>query len=391
MKTLKELLELRAKALKQMETLAEERGASMDETTLATIKSFKDDIEGIDLQISAIEEMRSVAVRSSKPVEDKVADTKAEFRSSFVDYMRGKINNEQLQQRVMQAGTATAGLELVPDEFYRTLLDKILEYGMLFSDANVLTTANHGDLLIPTSDDTGNAGAWTAESGAITPADFVTGNITMKAYKVTTAIVVSTELLEDAFFDIETYIASALGVRLARTFESAFINGDGTGKPLGIIADTNTVAKTTAVLNVTDEADMLELIYALSPSLRVGGIVYASDAMIKAMTGWLDTTGRPLLQQNSDATQANGISMSLYGYPVKVNNELGDPATGGDVPAIFGNPQNYWIRNIRNITVKRSDELYALTDEVLWTATTRLDGKAVNANPAFSKMTVKAV
>ncbi len=391
MKTKKQLQEERANKVAQMETLVNERSSNMDDETLATVQTLKDEIKGIDGALAGIEAVRSVAIVGSKPVADALADHKKEFRTGFTQYLRGQISNAELEERIMQAGATGAGLETVPDEFYKTLLEKVLEYGTLFSQANVLTTANHGDLTIPTSDDTANSGAWTAEGGAITPADLATGNVTMKAYKCTTAILVSTELLEDAFFDIETYIASALGVRLARTFETAFINGDGTGKPLGIIVDTSTVNVVSAVTLVVDHKDMKNMIYALSPALRLGAKYYVSDTQRKEMDGWEDSTGRPLLQTNASATQADGTATTLHGYPVEINNELGDPTTVADVPAIFGNPQNYWIRNIRNINVKRSDELYALTDEVLWTATTRLDGKPVNANPAFSKCTVKGV
>jgi len=386
MKTKKELEALRLEKTTQMQTLIEERSSSMDEETLATVKTLKDEVGQIDMKIEGIEAVRAVAVRTSKPAEHQAKDVQKEFRGAFVGYLRGEMNNAELEKRIMQAGTAGKGLETVPDEFYRTLLNKILEYGMIFADANKITTANHGDLLIPMADDTGNAGAWTAEGGTITPADFVTSQVTMKAYKCTTAIVVSTELLEDAFFDVESYVASSLGIRLARTFENAFINGDGTGKPKGILAGAVNVP--TAVLAVCDQDDMRNLVYALSPALRIGGVFYVSDAQRKAMDAWVDTTGRLLLQTQASATHATAVEATLYGYPVRINHELGDPATPADNPAIFGNPQNYWIRNIRNITVKRSDELYALTDEVLFTATTRLDGKIVNANPAFSKSTV---
>lgn len=388
--TKKELMELRASKAKQMQTIVDERGANMDKDSMATVKTLKDEILDIDNNLEAIETVRSVAISNSKPTAQKADDAKSEFRSAFTMYLRGEIDNATLEKRIMQASVAGKGLETVPDEFYRTLLNKILEYGMIFADANVFTTADHGDLLIPVADDTANSGVWTAEGGAITPADFATSQKTMKAYKVTTAIVVSTELLEDAFFDVETYIASSLGIRLARTFESAFINGDGTGKPLGIVADTATVNVNSAVTLVVDEDDMRNALYALTPALRMGGIFYVSDAQRKAMDAWVDTTGRPLLQQQAMSTQSGMVETTLFGYPVRINFELGDPTTVADVPVIFGNPQNYWIRNIRNITVKRSDELYALTDEVLWTATTRLDGKPVNANPCFSKITVIA-
>lgn len=389
MKNKKELLELRASKLAQMNTLVEERSTNMDEDTLATIKTLKDEVAQIDMNVSAIEEVRSIAILSAQPKEDKMEDHKKEFRSTFDKYLRGQVNNETLEKRIMQAGAVGKGLETVPDEFYTTLIEKIKEYGSIFNDARVMTTANHGDFLIPMANDTLNAGAWTAEGGTISASDLVTSQVTMKAYKATTAIVVSTELLEDAFFDVQGYIAGALGTRLARTFESAFINGDGTGKPMGIVADAGTVNVASAVTLVVDHKDALNAIYAIDPSQRLGANFYVSDEMRKAMDSWEDTTGRPLLQTSASSTQANGVLTTLYGYPVKVNYELGGLSVG-DVPMIFGNPQHYWIRNIRNITVKRSDELYALTDEVLFTATTRLDGKVVSANNSFSKVTVKA-
>ena len=386
MKTLKELQEARSQAVKSMEALVESRSENMDSEAMVAIRSFKTDIEALDMQIEAIEEMRSVASASSLPVEVKNKNFKEEFRENFTSYLRGKID-----YRAMEAGTAGKGLESVPDEFYRTLLDKLLEYGVFYSQANVLTTSNHGDLLIPVSDDTANSGVWTTESSAITPADFATSQKTMGAYKVTTAILVSTELLEDSAFDIASYIAGALGVRLARTFEASFINGDGTGKPLGIVADPLTVDQATSAIAVTDEKDVLNMMFALSPMMREGANFYASDSMIKTMLSWVDTQGRPLLQALSGSTQANDIQYSMYGKPVISNYELGSATTGGDVPLIFGNPQNYWIRSLRGVTVKRGDEVNMLNDQVLFTATTRLDGKAISANPAFSKLTVRTV
>jgi len=388
--TLKQLQELRAQKVAQMGVLVEERGESMDDDTLATIQTLKDEIGGIDKNIEAIETVRGVAIVNAQPANVQQGNAQSEFRTAFTGYMRGTVTNKQLQERIMQAGEAGKGLEAVPDAFFNKLLEKILEYGTILSSANVITTENHGELSIPTADDTGNAGAWTAEGGAITPADLVTDNIKMGAHKVSTGVVVSTELLEDAFFDIETWLAGALGIRLARTFESAFINGDGSGKPLGIVADTATVNVVSAVTLVVDEDDMRNAIYALTPSQRLGAKFYVSDEQMKAMDEWKDTTGRPLLQAQAGATPADAVTSTLAGYPVVVNFELGDPAEVADVPVIFGNPISYWVRNIRNVTVKRSDELYALTDEVLWTATTRLDGKPVSANLPFSKITVKA-
>ncbi len=394
-KELKALLEKRAALAKQLgDTLntieAEKRDNKPEETEL--MNKLNLDISDLNTMIEAREKLNIIDTAGFKPTKDLQDETATEYRTAFSNYLRGKGTSNDLKElRAMTSGTATAGAELVPDEFKKQILDAMLEYGILLGEAEIITTAENGDLIVPTSDDTANSGVWTAEGGTITPADFATGSKTMKAYKIATAIEVSSEFLEDAFIDVDAHISKALGIRLARTFESAFINGDGTGKPLGIIADTDTKALTSAVIDVVDDDDALALIAAIQPSARKGAKYYASDSMLMAMAGWKDTTGRPLLQTASDATVANGLVYTLHGYPVVPNYELGDATTGGEVPLLFGNPKNYWVRMVRSLKVQRGDEVNMLSDEVVFVATTRLDGKLMTANDGFAKMTVKAV
>ena len=49
-------------------------------------------------------------------------------------------------------------------------------------------------------------------------------------------IKVSEELLNDSVFDLESYIAREFARRIGTKEEEAFFTGDGTGKPLGILA-----------------------------------------------------------------------------------------------------------------------------------------------------------
>jgi len=207
----------------------------------------------------------------------------------------------------------------------------------------------------------------------------------MNAYKVTTAIVVSTELLEDSAFDISSYITSNLAERLSRTMEESYMNGDGSSKPTGIIGGaTSTDA---AAAGVIGTGDALKLIASIQPSSRAGGVFYASDEAIIELMGLEDLDGRPLLQQSASSTQADGVQMSLYGYPVKPNYNLGTLAAAQN-PIIFGNPKNYVIRDVRGITVKRSDEVNILNDQVVFIATARVDGKVITNNDAFAKLTM---
>ena len=52
-------------------------------------------------------------------------------------------------------------------------------------------------------------------------------------------IKVSDELLQDSVFDIESYIATEFARRVGDAEEAAFISGDGSGKPYGLLHTTN--------------------------------------------------------------------------------------------------------------------------------------------------------
>ena len=51
-------------------------------------------------------------------------------------------------------------------------------------------------------------------------------------------IKVSEELLNDSVFDLESYIAKEFARRIGAKEEEAFFTGDGSGKPLGVLAAT---------------------------------------------------------------------------------------------------------------------------------------------------------
>lgn len=384
MKTIKELKEERGATLKSMTALVEERGESMDEKTLAAVKSFKDDINSLDEQISAIEDVRALAAQHSKPQGEQMKDKQSELRSNLDNFLRGKNGAKEL--RAVGAGDIGAGKETVPDDFLRELDEKILEFGVISGDARHLKTADNGTLKIPRIDDTANVGVWTAEHGTITPEDFATDEVTLSAHKVTTAIVISTELIEDSAFNMPSYIAGALGERLSRTMEDSYINGNGSSKPQGILGATGTKNVPSAGAGVID-ADALAMITAIQPTSRAGASFYASDEAIMDMMSWVDAGGRPLLQTSASATQADGVKMSLYGYPVKPNCNLGTLATGQN-PLIFGNASKYVIRDVRGVNIRRSDEVNILNDQVVFIATARVDANIITQNDAFAKLTM---
>lgn len=385
---IKELKELRSQKEAAMKNIVETRGEEMNEETLEALKTFKAEIQDIDRKIEAINELRSVALKESAPVEVKVADAKKDLAGEFRSYVAGKITYREFEQRANNL--VTNGVDIVPEDFVRELQEKILEFGSLYNSVSKMTTTDNGQVSIPVIDDTAATGAWTDEGGAYSTADFATSTITMDAYKITTGIQVSEELLQDSFFNVESYLAKAFATRLARTIEAAIVGGDGIKKPEGIITHANTINYTSAVLGTVDSTDLLKAVYELQPSARENAVIYVSDDLMKNLSLEVDATGRPLLQPASSATQANGIQYTLGGHPLVVNYALA-PVAAGSVSAMIGDPKSYMIRNVQGFQIKRDEYTDMSTGMVNFYCSARLDGKIVNANDSFVKITTAAV
>lgn len=379
---IKELTALRAEKENAMKAIVETRGDSMDAEALSTLKDFKAEIGDIDMKIDGINELRSVALKQSAPIEVRQADKQGELRSAFVDY----VKDGGFRAYEQRAGTIVGqGANIVPEVFIKDLQEKILEFGSLYSATQKLVTADNGAVQIPTINDTANAGAWTDEGGAYDVSDFSTGSITMDAWKLTTGMQVSEELLKDSFFDIESYLSNAFATRLARTIELAIIDGDGVKKPEGIIGDAGTKSYTSVASASVTSTDILTAVYELQPTARQGATIYVSDDLMKDLALEVDGNGRPLLQTAFNATQADKIKTTIGGYPVEVNNSL-EAVAAGSISCIIGDPKRYMVRTVSDVVIKRDEYSNMSTGMVNFYCHSRLDGKVVNANDSFVKI-----
>jgi len=379
--TLAQFKEKRAELLAEMQNIVDTRSENMDDATLNTVKTLKDEIKGVDSSIDAIETLRSTikgdAVETASTVDEN------EQRSQFDAFMRGKSKNNEIQLRSMMSGTPAKGAESVPDDFLRELFKKIAEFGSITQDARHITTGDNGELTLPIVDDTANKGVWTAEGADITKVDFSTSKLTLNSFKVATGIQVSTEFLEDAFFNVEGYISEIFAERLGETLELAYIGGSGSGQPTGIATNTASVSEVTFTAGTPPTiAEVEASLKLVAPAQRAGMKIYASDAVISAWQVEKDSNGRPLLQPQATATDASAGLYMIAGYPVVPNYTM-NGATAGEVGVVIGNMKNYIVRDIRSLTIKRDDYSDMAKDMVNFYATMRVDANVINPNKCF--------
>ena len=113
------------------------------------------------------------------------------------------------------------------------------------------------------------AAAWIDEGGALTFGDATFAQISLDAHKLHVAVKVTEELLYDNAFGLENYIIAQFAKALGNAEEDAFLNGDGSGKPLGLLAATGgaQTAVTTAGASITAD-EVIDLVYVLKRPYR---------------------------------------------------------------------------------------------------------------------------
>ena len=309
--------------------------------------------------------------RPEKNILGKQGRASDEYRDNFWRMVRDRSTHYTVFN-ALQVGTDSEGGFLVPDEYERTLIQALEEENKLRSLCKVIRTSS-GDRKIPLVASHGTA-SWVDEEGVIPESDDSFGMISLGAHKVASIIKVSDELLQDSVFDVESYIAAEFARRVGDAEEAAFINGDGAGKPIGMLHDTNGAATGVTAASATALAadELIDLVYSLKAPYRKRARFLFNDQTIKALRKLKDGNGQFLWQPGLQAGQPN----TLLGYNYETSTHM--PVIGaGAKPILFGDFSSYWIADRDGRSIKRLNELYASTGQIGFRVTQRLDGRLV--------------
>ena len=311
---------------------------------------------------------------TSKPdgakMEMKTGRASDEYKKNFWNALRSKYPLPSVTN-ALQVGTDSEGGYLVPDEFERTLIEALEEENIFRRIATVIHS-NSGDRKIPVVASKGTAG-WIDEEGLYPESDDSFGQLSLGAYKLGTMIKISEELLNDSAFDMEGYITREFARRIGTKEEEAFFKGDGTGKPLGLLADTGgaDIGVTTTGASITAD-DVIDLYYSLRVPYRKKAKWIMNDSTVSALRKLKDQNGQYLWQPSLVA----GTPNTILGCEVISSPFMPSIATGEKAIA-FGDYSYYWIADRQGRTFKRLNELFATTGQMGFLGAQRVDGKLI--------------
>lgn len=335
-----------------------------------------------DLQ-SAVDE-QSAALAAAKLNGDKPAPRDPEYSAEFSAYFRSDVATKRLEE-VRAAATKTDGEGgyLAPVEWDRTLAGRLKEVSNIRQYARVVTISGAGFKKVFSDRNVGSG--WVGETAArpatttpaLTSLDFPLGEI----YANPAA---SQGLIDDAEVNIEEWLADEVRLEFARQEGIAFLSGDGTNKPHGILTYVTGAANAArhpwgaiAVVNsgsaaaVTSDG-LLNLIAALPSEYEGGAALYMNRGSTFAFRKLKDTTNQylwqPSLQLGQPATLAGQAIRDLPGMPA---------VGAGNIAALYGDmEETYTVIDRIGIRVLRDP--YTNKPFVHFYTTKRVGGGVTN-------------
>lgn len=330
--------DFKSKNDKRIDALESEKGklAGQVDTLngkLTELESLKSDLE---TELAAVK-------RPGGPQQQSKAAT--EHKTAFMQFMRKGDDDglRDLERKALQVGTDEDGGYAVPEELDRNIITLLKDEVVMRQEATVMTIGGSDYKKLVNVG--GTASGWVGETDA-RPATDASKLKLIEPFmgEIYGNPQATQKMLDDVFFNAESWINSELAIEFAEQEEIAFTSGNGTKKPKGFLAYTSSLDddKTRAfgtlqhVLSGSAAAvtadSIIQLVYTLRKTHRNGAKFMLNNNSLFKIRILKDSEGnylwRPGLEMNQPST--------LLGYGIAENEQMPDIAA--DAKAIaFGN------------------------------------------------------
>ena len=364
---------------------ATEAKASMMEF-LKEIKGFQ---EEVNLKLKQQEErmtmMQTKTMIAGRPALSTAATEEAPHQKAFAAYLRSgdddALRGLSLEGKALNTAVSAEGGYLVDPQTSATISGVLQSTASIRAIANVVNVeATSYDVLVDHSE---MGSGWATETASLS--DTATpqiDRISIPLHELAAMPKASQRLLDDAAFDVETWLAKRIAEKFARAEAGAFVNGDGVDKPTGFLTHTAVANDLWSWGNlgyVATGADgdflastpadaIVDLVYALDAEYRANASFVMNSKTAGAVRKMKDVDGRFLW---SDGLQA-GEPARLMGYPVLIAEDMPDIASGASAIAFGDFGAGYTIAERPEMRVLRDP--FSAKPHVIFYASKRVGG-----------------
>ncbi|MEO6226005.1 MAG: phage major capsid protein [Sphingomicrobium sp.] len=349
--------------------------------------AFEDDgVEALKVELETLKaKIASGAIAAQRPALDGVKSAAA---TSFVDqYVRRGIETG-LETKAIGSSSDAIGGYAVPEEIDRVIDETLIAISPIRAIANVVKVGSAGYRKLITTG--GTPSGWVGfeaarpETGTPTFTEVVPPSGELYANPAA-----SQQMLDDAGFDVENWLAHEIAAEFARAEGKAFVSGTGLNQPLGFLgsplAATADPARPMGTLQFigtgtagafpnSNPADkLIDLVQSLRSPYRQGAVFVMNSATAAAVRKFKTADGAFMFQPSLAAGQPS----TLLGYPLIEAEDMPD-ISANSLSIAFGNFKAGYVIAERNATTILRDP-YTHKPYVHFYATKRIGGQVVNS------------
>jgi len=354
-----------------------------------SFEQFESEDDGVAALKAELETLKAKVaagvIAAQRPALDGVKSAEA---SAFVDqYIRRGIE-AGLETKAIGSSSNAIGGYAVPQEIDAQIDQTLVAISPIRSIANVVKVGSAGyrKLIASGGTPSGFVGFEDARPETNTP---TFTEIVAPSGELYANPAVSQQMLDDAMFDVENFLANEIATEFARAEGHAFVSGSGINQPLGFLISPNSSAvdsvRPMGTLQTvgtgapggfptSDPEDaLIDLMQSLRSPYRQGAVFVMNSATAAEIRKFKTSTGAFLFQPSLAA----GQPATLLGYPLIEAQDMPDIAAGS-LSIAFGNFNAGYVIAERNATTILRDP-YTHKPYVHFYATKRVGGQVVNS------------
>lgn len=278
-----------------------------------------------------------------------------EYSAAFAAHMkRGEV------QASLNKGAAAEGGYTAPTEWDRTIVDRLVQVSPMRAICSVQTISTNGFSKLFNS--RGTTSGWVGEAAARPETNTPTfGSVTYNTGELYANPAATQQMLDDSAVDLEAWLAGEVETEFSYQEGLAFLSGNGTNKPNGILTyvtgGANAAAhpwgaiaavNSGAAAALTADA-IVNLVHALPSEYTAGARFVMNRSTQQAVRLLKDGQGNYLWQPSFQA----GAPATLAGYAITEMAGMPDIAAGAK-PILFGDfKRGYLIVDRTGVRVLR--------------------------------------
>lgn len=336
-----------------------------------------------------VEEVKSrlekVSRAAARPALGGSAQPSPELKGFVQGYLR---QGRESELKSVSGAVLADGGYAVPREIDALIAAQLKTISPIRAIAQVVQTGTAGYRKLVTSG--GTASGWVSEVAARPETSTGKFNeIVPPMGELYANPAASQAMLDDADFDLESWLANEIAAEFARAEGAAFVGGSGTNQPKGFLgAPTSTAADAArpfgtlqfavsgnaSGFDAAPELKLIDLVHSLRSGHRQGAVWVMNSKTLAAVRKFKAADGSFLWQPGV----LEGVPARLLGYPVIEAEDMPDVGAGV-FPIAFGNFRNgYLIAERRTTTILRDP--FTNKPFVNFYATKRVGGQVLDSD-----------